>query len=35
MTEVIQKDNEFYRRAVKINGLAIAWDVFDVYDKEK
>ena len=34
MTEDIQKDTEFYRRAVKINGIAIAWDVFDVCDKE-
>ena len=34
MTEDIQKEIEFYRRAVKINGMAIAWDVFDVCDRE-
>ena len=35
ITEDIQKDDEFYRKAVKISGMAIAWDVFDVCDKEK
>ena len=28
MTENIQKDIGFHRRAVKINGMAIVWDVF-------
>ena len=27
MTEDIQKDIEFHRRAVKINGMVFAWDV--------
>ena len=30
-----QKDNEFYRRALKINVMAIAWDVFVVCDRKK
>ena len=30
MTEDVQKDIDFYRRADKINGMAIAGDVFDV-----
>ena len=34
MIEDIQKDIEIYRRAVKINSIAIAWDVFDVCEKE-
>ena len=34
MTEVIQKDNEFYRRARKNNGMSIAWDVFGVCETE-
>ena len=34
MTEDIRKDIKFYRKAVKINGMAIAWDALDVYDKE-
>ena len=35
MIEDVEKDNEFYRRAVKINSIAIAWNVYDVYDKER
>ena len=34
MTEDIQKDIEFYRRAVEINGMAIAWDVNEICDQE-
>ena len=34
MTEDIRKDIDFYRRAVKFNGIAIAWDFFDVCDRE-
>ena len=34
MTEDIEKGIEFYRKAVKINGMAIAWDVFDFCDRE-
>ena len=34
MTEDIQKDMGFYLRAVKINGVAFAWGVFDVCDRE-
>ena len=34
MTEDIQKDFGFYQSAVKLCGMAIAWDVFDVCDKE-
>ena len=34
MTEVIQKDIEFYRRTVKMNGMSIARNVFDVLDSE-
>ena len=34
MTADIPKDIEFYRRAVKINGMAIAWDLFNVRDRE-
>ena len=30
MTENIQKDSEFYRKAVKFNGMAIIWVAFDV-----
>ena len=33
MTEDLQKV-DFYRRAVKSNCIAIAWDVFDVCDRE-
>ena len=33
-TKYIQKDIEFYRGAVKINGMAIAPDVFEVCDRE-
>ena len=28
------KNIEFYRRALKINGMAIAWVVYEVCDKE-
>ena len=34
ITENIQKDSEFYRRAVKFNGMTIECDVFDVCEKE-
>ena len=34
MIEDVQKESDLCRRAVKINGMAIAWDVFDVCDKE-
>ena len=34
MTGDIQKDIEFYRRAFKIDGVTMAWDVFDVFDKK-
>ena len=34
MTEDKQKDIGFYRRAVKNDGMAIAWDVFVVCGKE-
>ena len=34
MTEDIHGDIEKYREAVKNNGMSIAWDVFDVCDKE-
>ena len=32
MNEYIQKNIDFYWRAVKIDGMAVAWDVFDVCD---
>ena len=35
MTEGIQKDSAYYRRAFEINGMAIAWDVSDVCEREK
>ena len=35
MTENPQKINEIYQKAVKINGMVIAWDVFDVSAKKK
>ena len=35
MTDHIQKDIELYRKTVKINDKVIAWDVFDVCDREK
>ena len=28
-----EKNIDFYRKIVEINGMAIAWDVFDFYDK--
>ena len=34
MIKEIQKAIEFYREAFKINGMAFAWDVFDIRDKE-
>ena len=34
ITEDKQKDIEFYQRAVKINCMAIEWDLFGVSDKE-
>ena len=34
MIEDIQEDIEFYRRSVKNNDMAIAWDGFDVCDRE-
>ena len=34
MTEDTRKNNKFYQKAVKINGMTIAWDVFDVCDRE-
>ena len=34
MTENLQEDIEMYRWVVKINGIAIACDVFDVPEKE-
>ena len=34
MTEDMQKDIDFHRIAFKINGMVIAWDVFDVCDRE-
>ena len=30
MTEDIQKDIEFYRGAVTVNGMSLAWDVLDI-----
>ena len=35
MPENIQKDIEIHRRAVKNNGLAVKWDVIDVFAREK
>ena len=35
MTEDIRTNNEIYRRVVKNNVMAIAWDVYYVCDKEK
>ena len=34
MTEDLQKDIKFERRVVEINGMVIAWGVYDVCDKE-
>ena len=34
ITDDTQKIFEFNQKAVKINGMAIAWDVFDVCDKK-
>ena len=34
MTEDIQRGIEFCRKPAKINGMAIVWDVYDVFDKE-
>ena len=34
MAEDIQKFNDFHRRAVKTNGIAIAWDVLVVCERE-
>ena len=33
-TENKQKDNDFYRRAVKLSGMTIAWDAYDVCDSK-
>ena len=33
--EDIQKDIEFYRRAVKSNGMAVTWVVFDACGRKK
>ena len=32
MTQGIQKDNLFHRKSVKVNGMAIAWEVSVVCD---
>ena len=34
MIEDVQKDIDFCHRAVKINGMAISWDVLDVSDRD-
>ena len=34
MTENTQRDIDFYRKAFRINAMAIAWDVLVVFDRE-
>ena len=34
MKEDLQRDDNFYREAVKINSMAMAWDLFNVSDEQ-